>query len=479
MKIAKPSKPTIAAKPGQPAYSNLFVTSKPGKKLDCTLCYRLCTLEPGQKGPCGHRENADGRLRLTGHGEITCFIRDVIGFGGNPFASYKPNTPAVFIGGSRCTAACTFCSSGRAVHKPDALPKVTPTGEAPPHVAKYTEAGLGDLWYGPRGFLDPWFAVQSALAQGAMAITLGINEPLLTWEWSRDVARVAKENGLFVCVESNGFATTEAIEAIAPFVDAVDVGIKGSSDPEFYARRMRSPGGEVAALKAIETWARTDAHLIVGDLLAPPRMQDEAAFRESARRFYDHVLNVAGPVVDLLSTIILRPQATGGAVPGEPIVPLEQWPGVSDRMDEAEDLAHAAGLPFVRHYPRSLPCPCGADLLTNIDICKETLPRGQECRTMSGFCDRQRTLTNVTSDSKCVSCGRDVPVVPQTKAEQAEALRRIHNAVDDVFGDALPLGAALKLPDGVEQAERPVFPRSWTALSSTTGPHPASPGAST
>jgi pyruvate-formate lyase-activating enzyme len=436
----------VRRKPLPEGTTDKFMRPLPMLKVECTLCYRNCTLSRGEVGPCGHRANELGRMKMRGHGEITCFIRDILGFGGNPFATYKPNKPGVFVGGSRCTAACTFCSSGRAVHKPEALPKVEPAGARPQEIERLTDAGLGDLWYGPRGWMEPEYAVVSAIAQGAQAITLGINEPLLTWEWTRDVARHAKARGLDVCVESNGFASREAIEQLAPFVDAVDVGIKGSADPGFYERRMRSPGGQEAALEAIGTWARTGVHLIVGDLLAPPKMQEEAAFVEGAKRLYATVLESAGEVVDLLSTIILKPMPSGGAVPGLPIVGEPEWPGVVDRIEHAEELARAAGLPFVRHYPRTLPCPCGMDLLTNIDICDDALPKGMPCRIQKGFCDRQRTTPNVTQDRRCASCGRAVPVVPMTPQEAELAAHAIRSGVQETFGDALPVGDPLNKP---------------------------------
>ncbi len=50
-------------------------------------------------------------------------------------------------------------------------------------------------------------------------LTLSGGEPLMQGDFSVEIARLAKENGLSVCVETSGFAPKETVLAIAPFVD--------------------------------------------------------------------------------------------------------------------------------------------------------------------------------------------------------------------------------------------------------------------
>ncbi len=61
-------------------------------------------------------------------------------------------------------------------------------------------------------------------------ITLSGGEPLMQGDFSVEIARLAKENGISVCVETSGFALKKTLLDIAPFVDLFLFDIKMSDE---------------------------------------------------------------------------------------------------------------------------------------------------------------------------------------------------------------------------------------------------------
>lgn len=396
----------------------------------CTLCYRKCHLADGEDGPCGFRGNRRGTMQLHDHGVVTSCVRQIRGFQVDPFLTYKPGATSLFLGGVRCTARCTFCMSTDLVWRPEGVPWGLPTTDAAP---------TGSKWYGHRVLMHPVDAVANAQHWECSQIVFGINEPTLSIEWTLDTARLAREAGLDVCVETNGFTSPAAIRKLAPYVNAVDVGVKGSADPEFYAQRMKSPGAVPHVLDALKEWRRAGVHLIVGDLIAPPYMQDDATFERNARDFYTYVAEHLGPITAVLTTVIQTP---GPAAPGKSpgmLVGRGSKLDYLERLDKALDLAHTAGLPYAhtkRPIAQTIDChACGGVLLRLRESCGSGLEKlGQaepDCVMAEHFCPWWTHEQHVT-DSRCDHCGAAVPIVTlppeQLDAERARVRQSAHHA---------------------------------------------------
>lgn len=417
----------------------LFWSAGEDNRVDCTLCYRRCSLADGERGPCGYRVNEGGRMGLVGHGVVSSVVRQIRGFGPDPFIVFKPGATSLFLGGTRCTARCSFCMSASIVWAPERLKWALPRDQA---------AGADSAWYGALAFLHPLDAVAAAKEVGAQQVLFGINEPTLSFEWTLDVARLAKEEGLDVCVESNGFTEPEAIRLLAPYVDAVDVGVKGSADPEFYARRMKSPGAVPAVLRSLAEWKNAGVHLIVGDLVASPYMQDDTVFEESARRFYEHLVAEVGPHTPVLSTAIFEPGAmTDGPMAGLLVGRDGDRNAYAGRVGRALELARAAGLVYAhtkQALDQTISCHgCGGALLEFTERCTRgwyasglSDGRDDPCVMPRSYCPWWRVQTHVT-DSRCDRCGVRVPVVALTPGEQ-ESARRLVEREAGARGLALP-----------------------------------------
>jgi len=391
-------------------------------KIACDLCYRLCKLGDGESGWCGFRSARRGRMELDSHGIITSLVRQVRGYQVDPFLTYKPGMTSIFLGGQQCTAACTFCMSAQVVHKPGAVP----WGGGRPQMLP------GDsMLYAQRGLMHPRDAAAAALHNQARCILFGINEPLLSFEWTADVAQHAKRRGLDICIETNGFAELGPLRQLARFTDAVDVGTKGSLDDTFYTRVMRSPGAPDTVRRSLLAWRRVGVHLIVGDLIAPPHMQDDATFTEAAKRFYGWIAEHLGPLTDIITTPIFRPGPD--REDGSPAATLTRTDAEHNhyaaRLGAALELAHAAGLPYAHDKEPSRPIrchQCGGILLRFTETCAAGREASgvrhlNRCEMARTYCPWWTHEQHVTGDSRWSLRNRGAGHLPQPRRPGAGA----------------------------------------------------------
>lgn len=398
--------------------------------MACQICYRHCEMRPGDIGWCGARTNRDGHNEPVDYGVVSCCVRQMRGYGPDPFLTYKPGATALFLGGLRCTAGCTFCMSTTMVHKPQAVP----WGLDPPG-----HATADSLWYGARAHMAPSVAVDAAEHWGCSQVSFGINEATMSPEWTLAVAYEAKGRGLNVCLETNGFTSPKLIEVFAPYVDAVDVGVKGSASSDFYDRHMRSPGAVPHVLEALRVWQAAGVHLIVGDLVAPPHMQSDVEFVDAAQRFYGRIAETLGQSVPVLTTPMFHPGPAQAGGTGRQLVRQGEEQIYTDRLATALQFAQGAGL-YYAHTKLSgtqmLPChACRRPLLVFSEACGAGWRRAgaaaepyDPCVMAENFCPWWSHQQFVTDDSRCEWCGAAVPVAVLSAPELAAARSVIASA---------------------------------------------------
>ena len=79
----------------------------------------------------------------------------------------------------------------------------------------------------------PEEVVQDAIAHGCKSISYTYTEPTIFFEFAYETAKLAREEGLLNTFVTNGYTTKEAIDTISPYLDAVNVDLKGFTE-EFY-----------------------------------------------------------------------------------------------------------------------------------------------------------------------------------------------------------------------------------------------------
>lgn len=389
----------------------LFWRGNADGSLDCSLCYRQCHLERGEAGWCSHRRNHNGRLHLVRHGEVSCIVKQQRGYQVDPFLTYKPGALSLFVGGVNCTAGCSFCMSTDITWDPERLRWIN---------GRRRPGNVGG-WYGHRGMMHPLGIMEIAREWGVSQLLFGINEPTLTYEFTFDVASLAQAAGLDVLIETNGFTLPTAIEQIAPLVNAVDLGIKGSGAAAFYDRWMKSAGAMPHVLAAAKTWVAAGVHLIIGDVIAPPHMQTQEEAQESQARLYAWIAEELGPLTPTLITPMMHPgpQETGKS--GDLLLGRQEnfaAAAYMERIEAAVETARAAGLRYVhqKSNDETIRChSCDGELLRF----RSPLKHCVSCVMPTHYCPWWTHDQHVTPDGRCGHCGMAVPIRVLSGAELA------------------------------------------------------------
>ena len=223
----------------------------------CGVCFRHCEIKEGGTGFCGARTCREGVITASNYGCITSIALDPIEK--KPLARFFPGSMIVSVGSYGCNLRCPFCQnhdiswseSAMAYGGPDRdeLEMITP--EQLCRIAKEHER------------------------YGNIGVAFTYNEPLIGYEFVRDTARLVSEAGMKNVLVSNGTATTEVLEEILPFIDAMNIDIKGFTD-EYYRDVL---GGNREMVMDFITRAVWDCHVELTMLVVPGENDGEDEMR--------------------------------------------------------------------------------------------------------------------------------------------------------------------------------------------------------
>jgi pyruvate formate lyase activating enzyme len=177
--------------------------------VQCTACEHWCALSPGETGKCGVRQNVDGELHLLVYGSAVAMHVDPIEK--KPLHHFRPGSPILSFGTVGCNLSCWWCQNWDiSQHK---------------HLDAQTQR-MGAEW-------PPDKIVQACLDNRIPAIAFTYNEPTVFFEYAYDTAKLAHEAGLSTVFVSSGFETLQALDAIAPYLDAINIDLKAFDDATY------------------------------------------------------------------------------------------------------------------------------------------------------------------------------------------------------------------------------------------------------
>ncbi len=207
----------------------------------CVLCAHRCLLRPGRRGICGVRENRDGKLVTLVYGELVAAHLDPIEK--KPLFHVLPGTTSYSIATVGCPFRCGFCQNWE--------------------IAQAPREGLRHTTF----HAEPDEVVAAALSAGAGSIAYTYVEPTIFAEYLVDVARLARRAGLRNVLVTNGYGTPEAVAALAPWIDAANVDLKGFDDATYRricGARLAPVLETLAGLRAAGVWVEVTTLLIPG-----------------------------------------------------------------------------------------------------------------------------------------------------------------------------------------------------------------------
>jgi pyruvate formate lyase activating enzyme len=324
----------------------------PSGKLICLACAHRCKLKDGARGVCLVRSRDGGALRVP-WGYTAGVAVDPIEK--KPFFHFLPGSRALSFGMLGCDLHCSYCQNwftSQALRNPAASQRVQE--------------------------IDPDALVAAALDHRCAVVTSTYNEPLITAEWAHDVFTRAHRAGLLTSFVSNGHATPEVLDYLAPVIDAFKVDLKA-----FSATAYRSLGGKLdAVLDSVRGLVARGIWTEVVTLVVP-------GFNDSNEELREIAGFLAG----------VSPDIPWHVTAYHPDYEMQDPPPTpAARLVEAASIGRAAGLRFV--YAGNIPaavadlentrCPgCGAELITR-----------------RGFLVRANRLG---PDGRCPSCGAAIP----------------------------------------------------------------------
>jgi len=164
-------------------------------------------IKPSSQGICGVRENRDGCLYSLVYGKIIAENIDPIEK--KPLFHVLPGSKSYSIATMGCNFHCSFCQNHQ-----------------------ISQISAGDDFLRGRD-TSPDTVLARAMATGCQSIAYTYSEPTVYFEFAYDCCRLAHEKGIKNIFISNGYMSAEAIDAISPYLDAINVDLKAFSQ-EFY-----------------------------------------------------------------------------------------------------------------------------------------------------------------------------------------------------------------------------------------------------
>lgn len=226
----------------------------------CQVCMHHCKLKPGQWGACRARKNEGGKIVCENYGQVSSLALDPIEK--KPLRRFHPGSKILSVGSFGCNLRCPFCQN---------------------YEISMTEPDMSEDC-----FLSPMTLAEIAAQnrrKGNIGVAYTYNEPLVGWEYVLDTARLVREADMKNVLVTNGTASPEILEKLLPYVDAMNIDLKGFR--EDYYRKL---GGSLSVVKEFILRAAEGCHVELTTLILPgendtvSEMEEEAAWIASIDR---------------------------------------------------------------------------------------------------------------------------------------------------------------------------------------------------
>ncbi len=204
----------------------------------CGICPRHCRIQKGGYGFCRARKNAGGKNECANYPYLTALALDPIEK--KPLKRFFPGSRILSAGSFGCNLVCPFCQNYTIsqTRREDILP----------YWRKLTAGELADI----------------VLAEDdSIGIAFTYNEPLISYEYIIETARRVRPKKKVVVV-TNGCVCRPVMEELLPFVDAMNIDLKG--DEAFYREKL---GGDYETVRESIRLAAASCHVEVTTLVIP------------------------------------------------------------------------------------------------------------------------------------------------------------------------------------------------------------------
>ena len=220
----------------------------------CKVCFRHCNIGEGTLGFCGARVCRDGEVIADNYGRITSIALDPIEK--KPLNRFHPGSLVVSVGSYGCNLRCPFCQNSEISWSDEAL-RLRDKAE----------------YLAPEDLADIAARYRN---RGNIGLAFTYNEPLIGYEYVRDAARLVHERGMKNVLVTNGTASLEVLEELLPYIDAMNIDLKGFTD-HYYSDVL---GGDRQMVMDFIERAVKSCHVELTTLIVPDENDNEEEIRE-------------------------------------------------------------------------------------------------------------------------------------------------------------------------------------------------------
>lgn len=170
-----------------------------GNYIKCYLCPHNCSLSEGKFGACKLRTVKNNIPIVINYGEVTSVNVDPIEK--KPLYHFKPGRDILSVGSFGCNMSCSFCQNYE-ISQNKSLSE----------------------------FIDIDKLINLIInIPNNVGMAFTYNEPFMWYEYVYDVAKKIKEydKNISIILVTNGFVNKEPLEKILPFIDAMNIDLKG------------------------------------------------------------------------------------------------------------------------------------------------------------------------------------------------------------------------------------------------------------
>jgi pyruvate formate lyase activating enzyme len=228
-----------------------FYQKSDNNTIDCRLCHHFCHIFPDNVGICTARKNIGGELYTLVYGRPAAFNIDPIEK--KPLYHFLPGSKAFSLGTLGCNFRCANC-----------------------HNYEITQSKLEKS---KLPFVSPEEIIASAEQGLCRSIAYTYNEPTIFTEYALDIMKLAREKKLKNVWVSNGFMSDDCLEAIIPYLDAINIDLKSGED-SFYTKVCQALLAPI--LENLKTLHNAGVHLEITTLVIPTLSDNLAMLKKIA-----------------------------------------------------------------------------------------------------------------------------------------------------------------------------------------------------
>ncbi|PRR81156.1 AmmeMemoRadiSam system radical SAM enzyme [Clostridium vincentii] len=168
-------------------------------KIRCRVCPHNCFIDEGKFGVCKLRTVKNGEPLAINYGEVTSLSVDPIEK--KPLYHYKPSKDILSIGSFGCNMTCSFCQNYEISQNRPATEFIS---------------------------VEKLISIIPTI-ENNVGVAFTYNEPMMWYEYMYDASKKIKEHNkdTSVVVVTNGYINEEPLSALLPYVDAMNIDLKG------------------------------------------------------------------------------------------------------------------------------------------------------------------------------------------------------------------------------------------------------------